>query len=405
MKDYTDLDFERNVEMRLLMMCIVFVPDEKVQEEISKLLEQPIRWDLFYQLVIKNRVWPLVYKNLNHCINKAENPVFLRIENQYKRSQLSSLLLVKELIIVMEYFNKHDIKAISVKGPLLAKSLYGDIAMRASRDLDILVPISELQKVDDLLSRMNYVKDEPIEHLTNRQERYIINTFHHYSYHNSSGVQLEIHWRLSTDYDKITFEEIWKNRREVFLFGRKMNVLGEEENLAYLILHGSKHGWKRIRWLCDVKELLKDQKIDREKFEKRCRELKILHLVEQTYFLFHVVFQSEDKSGLRLSGHKRAVGKRLAKQSAPFLWSVDEEAELYQHPLYGSYKRYMLTWNQGILKKMKYLMGHFKPTTEDFKLNEIEDRYFFLYYFFRLRRMGKRCIHIIGNKLVFHKNR
>ena len=38
-----------------------------------------------------------------------------------------------------------------LKGPVLAKELYGDISLRTSSDLDILIPIHKLGKLEELL--------------------------------------------------------------------------------------------------------------------------------------------------------------------------------------------------------------------------------------------------------------
>ena len=40
--------------------------------------------------------------------------------------------------------NENKIPLLFLKGPVLAKELYGDISLRTSSDLDILIPIHKL---------------------------------------------------------------------------------------------------------------------------------------------------------------------------------------------------------------------------------------------------------------------
>ena len=42
---------------------------------------------------------------------------------------------------VSKLFNENKINLLILKGPVLAVDLYGDISLRTSSDLDILIPI------------------------------------------------------------------------------------------------------------------------------------------------------------------------------------------------------------------------------------------------------------------------
>ena len=81
---------------------------------------------------------------------------------------------------------------------------------------------------------------------------------HHLSYfHPEKGIQLEIHWRLHPPPSKEpSFEELWKRKRKSELTTYPVYFLGQEDLFLYLITHGARHGWFRLRWLIDIDKMV-----------------------------------------------------------------------------------------------------------------------------------------------------
>ena len=67
-----------------------------------------------------------------------------------------NLFLAKELIKLLHLFSAHEISAIPYKGPVLAVSVYGNLAFREFGDLDILVRERDYQTAQHLLSAQGY---------------------------------------------------------------------------------------------------------------------------------------------------------------------------------------------------------------------------------------------------------
>ena len=389
------------LELRLLILCAKYNITEEQQREIIKLMQRPVNWEVFYQMVVKNRVYPLVYKNLKKLkTSKLDEQVLTRLEKDYKKNQLWALLLTQELFKVMELLKQRNIKAISIKGPSLAMSIYQEVSLRVSSDLDILVNPSDIVETDRVLMEMGYEKDNIIKHLSLKQTKLLIKTFHHFTYSNPSGIQLELHWRLSNDYYNVPFEEIWNNKSEITMFGKNLNVLSEEENLVYLILHGSKHAWKRLRWLCDIYEIMKNKALNWDYILKRSEGLGVLHLLEQTLILLKALFHYQVQLHPMLSKNDRTIATRLAAMSLPFLSSLDDEPERYGHPLYKEYKKYMLVWYKGVDRKLRFLASHFTPNTDDFQSTKLQDKFFILYYLLRLVKILNRCLFACRKRIV-----
>ena len=78
--------------------------------------------------------------------------------------------------------------------------------------------------------------------------------------HPQKGIILEIHWRLhSNSINEPTFEELWKRKRIKNLANYPIYFLGREDLFLYLIAHGARHGWFRLRWLLDIHQIMNNQ--------------------------------------------------------------------------------------------------------------------------------------------------
>jgi hypothetical protein len=50
-----------------------------------------------------------------------------------------------------------------------------------------------------------------------------------------------------------------ENLQEIVFSGRKFTILNRELELLFLLLHGSRHGWERLKWLVDINDYPIDQ--------------------------------------------------------------------------------------------------------------------------------------------------
>ncbi|MBM7573497.1 nucleotidyltransferase family protein [Aquibacillus albus] len=223
-------------------------------ENNSHLLDN-IDWDKFVDLTIHHRVFPLIYKEFKKYEKSiVPDRIMQRLEHYYTNNTFNMLALTAEMGNVCQAFSDNNIQALVLKGPVLAESLYGNISDRTSKDLDILVPIDSINKVKTILTEYGYILD--------KNQPWILDDwkwkYHHLSYyHPEKKVQIEIHWRLSPEMGKEpSFDELWKRRKVSDLTDGPVYLLGSEDLLFYLMNHGFRHAWFRLRWLVDINRLL-----------------------------------------------------------------------------------------------------------------------------------------------------
>ncbi len=176
--------------------------------------------------------------------------------NQASRgTALRNLHLAGELVSLLELFEANGVPAVPLKGPVLAVVLYGDIALRECRDLDILVGRPDAGRAKELLLSRGYRVESLLEP---RSDTMLLGSGYHYPLYRDDGLAVELHWALAPrefPYP-LDADEVWTRLRPVPLGGRVVYTLGPEDLLLFLCAHGAKHCWWRPQWIRDVAELI-----------------------------------------------------------------------------------------------------------------------------------------------------
>ena len=143
------------------------------------------------------------------------------------------------------------------KGPTLAVSAYGHLAFRQFGDLDILIPLREFRKAKELLLSQAYL---PGRQFTGPQEMAYLQSQHAFLFvHHDSRVCVDPHVQITRRQFPFLLdaEDVWGRAELGSLGGTTARYPSPEDLLLVLCLHGSKHAWGRLQWICDVTELVR----------------------------------------------------------------------------------------------------------------------------------------------------
>jgi hypothetical protein len=169
-----------------------------------------------------------------------------------------NLLQTAELINLLKLFAAEGIQALSFKGPILAFTVYGNVSLRQFGDLDILIHRNGFQRAIDLLLAQGYHRDGPDgqpqeSRAAQRRRKDVVLV------NESKQIRIELHWRLSGTHFNfpVDLQCLWEKLGRLPVAGVQVRCLPPNELLVYLSLHGSRHGWERLAWICDVAELLR----------------------------------------------------------------------------------------------------------------------------------------------------
>jgi hypothetical protein len=216
---------------------------------------------------------------------------------EFLAEKMHILHKIRYFIQIIDLLQQNQIDFICLKGPVLSQQLYGDPSLRLSHDVDLLLTNrSDMTNVNCLLTGLDYVG---VDNLSWPEEvsrqKILMDCVHHLAYeHKANQFMVEIHWSVSEPFPlkaQIFSQVVENNQQQVAFGGREVTVFAPELNLLYLIIHGSKHGWQRLKWLVDIKDF-PFETINAGRWHDLVKQLKAERMVSQTGFLLNHFFQT-----------------------------------------------------------------------------------------------------------------
>ncbi|BCG57428.1 nucleotidyltransferase domain-containing protein [Paenibacillus sp. URB8-2] len=364
-----------STEMRLLLALLAAEKTWDLPDRFPDLF-RTADWEEFVKLALHHRVYPNLYpkmKNLGEDAVPAE--VIGCLYAHYSRNTFQMLHLSAEMEFLDGELARRNIRALFLKGPVIAKDLYGDISLRTSCDLDLLIPMSELSGAESMLSSLGYIKDDYIHTVLNDWKW----RHHHTTFtHPKKGVKVELHWRLNpAPSGEPDFEELWGRRRISGLTSRPVAYLGKEDLFLFLVSHGARHGWSRLRWLLDIKQLLL-QRPDAGKLTALLRKYRYYHVGGQALTLAQELLDAEIAG--ELGRMERAPKSRAMAQAAMFY--LERMVNLHSLPVpddVASYhKRHQFALFAPV-QKLVFILSFLFPYPEDAETLPLPKPLHFLY--------------------------
>ncbi|MEH7074909.1 nucleotidyltransferase domain-containing protein [Neobacillus drentensis] len=360
-------------ELRLLLEII-----KADYDSLSSInVETEIDWNLFYELSMHHRIYPLIYPKLKLIDNKGiPDNVINSLGQLYKRNTFHMLQLSAEMGKISQLFSDDKIRLLNLKGPVLATDLYGELSLRTCGDLDVLVPIQDLEKAERLLLNQGYIKDDYIHTILGDWKW----RHHHVTYyHSMKQIKIEIHWRLNPGPGKEPhFDELWERKRISALSSYPVYYLGREDLFYFLVTHGARHGWSRLRWLIDINEILK-QDIDWGKLVKTLKKYQYLHIGGQALILASQLLNSKfpkDSKPLIIKNRSN----QLAQEA---LFYFERMVNLHTFPVpvdVAAYHKHHLFSLMSGKQKVLFLLSFLYPYPEDAELFPLPKEFHFLYF-------------------------
>ena len=246
---------------------------------IEALLRQEIDWTDLVRMALTHGVSPLLARGLAQNYSDVPKEIQEALREHLSDNQARNLELTRVLTDLLEALGKHGVAAIPFKGPVLGAVAYGDVSLRRAGDLDIFVRRDDLSIACQTLAASGF--RERTECRTGRPlsaaedaayRRYQCE----YAFDRASdGVVVEPHWAIAPTAMSVPLDypDLWARARPAFLFGREILNFAHEDLLMLLTIHGAKHEWAQLRWICDLAALIERQPhIDLESTLARARD-------------------------------------------------------------------------------------------------------------------------------------
>lgn len=286
-------------------------------ETLGGLVAKVRRWEETIDGAQDHGVLPMLYSCLsaNTVVVPAKAMEYAR--KKFERNAFHCLANAAELLEVLEVFGNAGIEAMPFKGVVLGATAYGDMTARGAGDLDLLIHYRDLRQATSILKERGYeLKSKVLEDGSPALEDY----FEFHFERPSDGMVLELRWRLELIQSRYRhdagMEWAWPRRRTAKLAGAEVPNFDPVSALLMLCMHGSKHVWSRLVWICDVAKLLESEPgLDWEFAEKEAKQAGLWRSVALGVLLSRRVAGANVPS----DALRRFEGSRAIRKVARFL--------------------------------------------------------------------------------------
>jgi len=222
-----------------------------------RLLQGEFDWDYLLSLARPHGMLPLLYRSVQTtCADAVTGDILDQLREHFQRTTQRNLFLTGELLKILGLFTAHQVSAIPFKGPTLAALAYGDVGLREFSDLDILIRKQDVSRAKELLVSCGY---QPQVTLTAAQEAAFLRSENALLF-SRDDIQsiVELHWELTPRYlsSRLDQNHLWERLELTSPAGQGIFTLAPEHLLHFLCVHGAKHGWDCLGWICDVARLV-----------------------------------------------------------------------------------------------------------------------------------------------------
>jgi hypothetical protein len=252
-------------EFRLAAAFAMWPPSDCRTETIRRAAAGPLDWPRFLRVATRHQVIALVRDGLTRARVDAPPNIAQEIGAEADTLIIENLAMAREALRIQRLFDEAHLPVLFVKGATLAVLAFGDLGLRTSEDIDLLITYDTLPAATALLLRAGYRRFDPPPSMSSSQLRLVMPLRKDFGFvHQATGLRIELHWRLFLNPYAMAEASIMAASRVVPLAGAEgLRTLGDEDLFAYLCMHGALHWWNRLKWLADVNALLASTPEDR----------------------------------------------------------------------------------------------------------------------------------------------
>jgi len=311
----TTRQFSLRPESELLVWCARTAMTDAFRERIRQRVQEPLDWAAVLDLAWYHGVGPLLYQNLSTlCSDLVPAESLTQLRQRTQAGALLNRLLAQELVVLCEAFEAHGVPVMPIKGATLAASAYGDLTLRDFSDMDLLVPEGSIAEAEAVLRALGYEGKDPSSdsgEMDNEEGPY------HVFIKKRTLFRVDLQCVMAHQHFVFRLDrpEFWQHRMPVALANKTVQGLAPEDLLILLCVHGSKHAWEALKWVCDVAELLRAHdhmdwdRIFSSASTWRCRRLVLMglslaHLVLDAPLPEVVVARLSADSDVRMLSHR-----------------------------------------------------------------------------------------------------
>jgi SAM-dependent methyltransferase len=245
-------------EWELILACARTSLDDLHANRVQQLLAGPLDWVDVVATATRHRVEALLERQLSvQDAGRVSAATMASLRETANVTGKLSLWSAGKLVELTDLFERGGVLAVPYKGPTLAAQAYGNFALRPSGDLDFAVRQRDISRACELLTRAGY-QPEIDPNLAQDSRFFALGAVGQYCFFSPSrNVLVELHTEKTLRYFPVPldWEALVRRLEGVAIGGREVRTFSVEDTFLLLCVHGTKHFWKRLSWICDLAEL------------------------------------------------------------------------------------------------------------------------------------------------------
>ena len=374
----------RRSEIELILACCRSPRGASPDGAVLQIMNSGINWELLLKLMDFHRVTLVVGSQL-FVVGTSRVPESVLEQVRYSQCAATkkNLAQIAELVRILRLLQENGLQVIPFKGPVLATYLYGDLSLRESSDIDLIVQQQDVLNIRRVLASIGYV---PCSRLSSAQEAALIRSACVHELHNrGKSCHLELHWKTSKHPSlPLPVDFAWTGQQEISVGGMQIKTLLPEALLLLLCAHGTKHSWQRLRYVCDIADTMRvAENIDWEGILRGAARIGALGMVFAGLSLANGLLAAPVPDEILREIRKNPKIQRIAAERSEEIFHSSRE-----EPGYWNIFRFNLRSLDNWHVRLRYLARILlRPGAEDFETARLPRFLYPLYPFIRLFRL------------------
>ncbi len=359
-------------------------------EPFRSLFNEPIRWQFLIDLAETHGVKALLYQFLLSVKDLVPPEEMRALAQNYQTNLHKALFLSRELIRIIDGLQAIGADALPYKGVALAETIYGDIALRQSGDIDLLIHVQDLPRVREALRALSY---QPHLHLSEPEEQAYLKSGYECAFDSPAGRNLlEVQWAIQPRFYAVDvdMDAVFRRAVAISVAGRTMRTPSSEDLFLILSLHAAKHVWGRLIWLSDVARIMNVSSLNWDFIASQAKTLGIVRIVRVCLILTSQLLGAPVSSAAESSLPKDSAAQALADQiQTQITTGAAYDTESF------AYFRLMSRLRERRADRLRFLTRlAFTPGPSEWAAVRFPRTLFPLYRLVRLSRLAARLVRV-----------
>jgi len=241
-------------EADLLIACGAVCATRHDPDRVTALAAEEIDWRLFLRMAAGHGMSAIAWRALASHPSLVPADVLAALRPRHLTISARALYLANELLTVIKILQDDGVPAIAFKGPTLAALAFDESGLREFSDLDILVRPAAVARARRTLLAHGY---RPQCSDPRAAASPIFQCYEDAFVAADRVTILDLHWRILPRYISFPSDDsLWARGQRIDLRGRPVSTLATDDLLLFLCVHGAKHGWPLLSWICDLAGLI-----------------------------------------------------------------------------------------------------------------------------------------------------